>query len=73
MKRWRCHRQIGPQSLHTSGHFLCYDNEIAEALQLKYTLVKELLKFQLKINISTAHDPYEAWREGDHDDLVLSI
>jgi hypothetical protein len=27
----------------------------------------------VKINISTAHDSYEAWREGDHDDLVLSV
>jgi len=25
------------------------------------------------LNISTAHDSYEAWREGDHDDLVLSV
>jgi hypothetical protein len=24
------------------------------------------------VNISTAHDSYEAWREGDHDDLVLA-
>jgi hypothetical protein len=36
-------------------------------------LVKELLNFRVKINISTAHDSYEAWREGDHDDLVLSV
>ncbi len=27
----------------------------------------------MKINISTAHDSYEAWREGDHDDLVLAV
>ncbi len=41
--------------------------------ELKDTLVKELLNFRVKINISTAHDSYEAWREGDHDDLVLSV
>ena len=46
---------------------------IADALALKDTLVKELLNFRVKINISTAHDSYEAWREGDHDDLVLSV
>ena len=47
--------------------------KIADALYLKDTLVKELLNFRVKINISTAHDSYEAWREGDHDDLVLSV
>ncbi len=34
-------------------------------------LVRELLNFKVKISIS-AHDSYEALREGDHDDLVLS-
>jgi hypothetical protein len=47
--------------------------KIADALPLKDTLVKEVLNFRVKINISTAHDSYEAWREGDHDDLVLSV
>lgn len=47
--------------------------KIADALPLKDTLVKELLNFRVKINISTAHDSYEHWREGDHDDLVLSV
>ncbi|MBA3951633.1 MAG: hypothetical protein H0X57_07115 [Rubrobacter sp.] len=47
--------------------------KIAEALELKETLVRELLAFRVKINIATAHDSYEAWREGDHDDLVLSV
>jgi hypothetical protein len=47
--------------------------KIADALALKDTLVKELLAFRVKINISTAHDSYEHWREGDHDDLVLSV
>lgn len=30
------------------------------------------MSFRLKVNIATGHDSYEAWREGDHDDLVLS-
>jgi hypothetical protein len=47
--------------------------KIAEGLYLRETFVKELLNFRVKINISTAHDSYEAWREGDHDDLVLSV
>jgi hypothetical protein len=47
--------------------------KIADALPLKDVLVKELLNFRVKINISTSHDSYEAWREGDHDDLVLSV
>lgn len=47
--------------------------KIAEALELRETLVRELLAFRVKINVATAHDSYEAWREGDHDDLVLSV
>ena len=47
--------------------------KIAEAMPLAETLRKELLNFKVKINIATAHDRYEAWREGDHDDLVLSV
>jgi hypothetical protein len=47
--------------------------KVAEALTLRETLVKELLAFRVKISISTGHDSYEAWREGDHDDLVLSV
>src|SRR5215204_6521880 len=46
--------------------------KIAEAMPLAETLRKELLNFKVKINISTAHESYEAWREGDHDDLVLA-
>jgi hypothetical protein len=26
-----------------------------------------------KINLQTGHDSYEAWRERDHDDLVLAV
>jgi hypothetical protein len=47
--------------------------KIAQEMPLADTLRKELLNFKVKINISTAHDSYEAWREGDHDDLVLSV
>jgi len=37
------------------------------------TLKKELLNVRVKIYIATPHDSYEVWREGDHDDLVLSV
>ena len=47
--------------------------KIAQDLALAETLKKELLNFKVKINIATAHDSYEAWREGDHDDLVFSV
>src|SRR5215211_2381582 len=46
---------------------------VAESLKLQPTLVKELLNFRRKININTSNATYEAWREGDHDDLVLSL
>jgi hypothetical protein len=32
----------------------------------------ELLNFRVTINLATGYDRYEAWREGDHDDLVLA-
>jgi hypothetical protein len=47
--------------------------KIAEALQLAPVLRRELLNFKVKITIATGHDSYEAWREGDHDDLVLAV
>jgi hypothetical protein len=47
--------------------------KIAEALSEARTLRDELLNFKVKINLKTAHDSYEAWREGIHDDLVLSV
>ena len=33
----------------------------------------ELLGFRVKIDPTTAHDSYAAWREGAHDDLVLAL
>lgn len=47
--------------------------KIAESLPEAQTLVNELLNFKVRINLKTAHDSYEAWREGVHDDLVLSL
>ncbi len=47
--------------------------KVASALELRDIFQKGLLNFRVKINISTAHDSYEAWREGTHDDLVLAV
>jgi len=46
--------------------------KIAESLELAPTLKQELLGFRVKVDPKTAHDSYEHWREGDHDDLVLA-
>jgi Terminase RNaseH-like domain len=46
--------------------------KIAKGLELAQVLKEELLNFKLKINVATGHDSYEAWREGEHDDLVLA-
>ena len=32
----------------------------------------ELYNFKLKVNVATTNISYEAWREGEHDDLVLA-
>ena len=46
--------------------------KIADALREAETLKRELLNFRVKLDPRTAHDSYEHWREGDHDDLVLA-
>jgi hypothetical protein len=46
--------------------------KIAPQMELAPVLKKELLNFRVKIDAKTAHDSYEHWREGDHDDLVLA-
>ena len=45
--------------------------KIAPGLPEADTLIKELTNFKVKINLN-GHDQYEAWREGIHDDIVLS-
>src|SRR5215210_1860972 len=47
--------------------------KVAAGLPEAETLKKELLNFRVKIDPKTAHDSYEHWREGDHDDLVLAV
>jgi hypothetical protein len=46
--------------------------KVARYLELAPALLDELLNFRVKVNLQTAHDSYEAWRESAHDDLVLA-
>ena len=46
--------------------------KIAKGLSEAAMLVRELENFQVKITLA-ANDTYGAWREGTHDDLVLSV
>lgn len=45
---------------------------IPRSLQGGDVLERELVRFRAKITLS-GHDTYEAWREADHDDLVLAV
>jgi hypothetical protein len=45
---------------------------ISRHLKESDTLLRELLNFRVKISLS-GHDSYEAWREQEHDDLVLAV
>jgi len=45
---------------------------VAKGLKLWPVLREELVNFRRKINLKSAHDSYEHWRETDHDDLVLA-
>jgi len=45
---------------------------VARDLPEAELLARELLNFQIKVT-ATAHDTYGAWREGAHDDLMLSV
>ena len=46
--------------------------QIASSLSDAQTLVQEMLDFRVKINVN-AHAVFEPWRDGSHDDLVLSL
>lgn len=45
---------------------------VASSLPDAVVLVKELENFKVKFT-AAANETYEAWREGDHDDLVLAV
>ena len=46
--------------------------KVAERLPEAAVLVQELLNFRVRTS-AAAHDIYEAWREGEHDELVLAV
>ncbi len=46
--------------------------KILPGLPHAQTLINELVNFRVK-QTSTGHESYEAWREGDHDDLVFAL
>ena len=46
--------------------------KIARRLPAADALVHELVNFRRSVSLKTGHDSYEAWRESDHDDLVLA-
>jgi hypothetical protein len=51
------------------GRRLLVAQGLPETQQLKH----ELQNFKVKINVATGNESFEAWREKDKDDLVLSI
>jgi hypothetical protein len=46
--------------------------KIAPSLPLAATLATEVQNFKRKIDLRTAHDSFEAWRDSMYDDLVLA-
>lgn len=44
----------------------------ASGLKDRDAVTKELMNFRIKVT-KAGNDTYESWREGDHDDLVLSV
>jgi hypothetical protein len=47
--------------------------KIAPSLAEAATLRKELGLFKVKVKALTGNEAFEAWRERDHDDLVLAV
>jgi hypothetical protein len=46
---------------------------VAQSLPQAQQLKSELQNFKVKINLATGNESFEAWREKDHDDLVLAV
>src|SRR5712692_5423288 len=47
--------------------------DIARALPEAATLVREREACRMRLDPATAHDAYAAWRERDHDDVLLAV
>jgi hypothetical protein len=46
--------------------------KVAVGLELWPALQEELMNFRRRVNLKTAHDSYEHWRDSGYDDLVLA-
>jgi hypothetical protein len=46
--------------------------KVASSLEHAATLTKELQAFRVKVTVA-ANETFEAWRERDHDDMVLAV
>jgi hypothetical protein len=46
--------------------------QVAEGMKNADILIQELLNFKVEVGIGGSNDKFQAWREGVHDDLVLS-
>jgi hypothetical protein len=47
--------------------------KISQTMELASVLKEELANFKAKLDKKSGHDSYSAWRERDHDDLVLAV
>ena len=47
--------------------------DVSPSLPLAQVLAREMQTFTVKINIATGNESFEAWRDRDHDDLVLAV
>jgi hypothetical protein len=67
---WRVPKRdlVGAVSVRLQNHSLRF----TQAGPFAGILRQELLNFHVKIDPVTAHDSYSAWREHQHDDLVLA-
>lgn len=62
---------ISAAQVRLQNHTLRIADAVPDVLPHAKLLIKELLSFRVKISVS-GHDTYEAWREQEHDDLVLA-
>jgi hypothetical protein len=46
---------------------------VPRRMPLADVLLREMETFRIRIDPVTAHDSYASWREGEHDDLILSV
>jgi len=47
--------------------------KILDTLPDATLLLREMLNFRVKIDPKTGNDSYSAWRESEHDDMVLAV